>query len=421
MEINFKRRIINTKKILATNYADSVLLVSSAARVIRSRDSHFSYRQNSDFYYLTGSQLADAALLISSNTQKPVLFVKKPDATSILWEGKPASPLPLAEKLGCTLVVAQNLRPEILKHLKGHKTLVYQNSTNSLAWNIAKDLMALPSHERGLMPLCFAHSDTVLEQQRLYKDKQEINLIEQANAITNEALLFVSHKVQPGMYEFEVARTLEYVFGMNGAQLAFESIVAAGASAATLHYVALNKRLMKNDLLVIDCGAEYKLHCADITRVMPIAGQFQDWQRILYQTVLEAQQAAISKIKHGVKIATVYEAAARRLTEGLVELKVLKGPVAKLLKKKAFKPYFPHGIGHSLGLDTHDLSQLRGNNEATLEQGMVFTVEPGLYFPKAIGKVKPSGVRIEDNILVTKNGCRILSAGFPKEIVDLES
>jgi Xaa-Pro aminopeptidase len=208
---------------------------------------------------------------------------------------------------------------------------------------------------------------------------------------------------------------------MNSAAIGFNSIVAAGANAATLHYEALAAKIRKEDMVLIDSGAQLNRYCADITRVLPASGMFSQIHRIIYEIVLQAQLAALKKVKAGVKILTIYDAAAEVITEGLKELGVLKGPLKALLKKKAFKPYFPHGIGHSLGLDVHDLSQLRGNNEAVLEAGMVFTIEPGLYFSKSISNVPACGVRIEDNVLVTKSGCEILSPGFPKDAEQIEA
>ena len=165
---------------------------------------------------------------------------------------------------------------------------------------------------------------------------------------------------------------------------------------------------------MIDCGAELNMYNGDITRCYPVDGKFSPIMQEIYSIVLEAQKASIKAVKNNVKIETVYNASAKILTEGLVELKVLKGKVSKLLEKKAYQPYFPHGIGHSLGIDVHDVGNLRGNNNAVLKKGMVFTIEPGIYFPKTVGRAPACGIRIEDNILVTENGCKILSDFIPK-------
>lgn len=417
----YTKRIKRCFNDLKQRRGSSVLLLSSNPPTVRSHDTYHQYMQHSDFYYLTGTQIQDAALILSSNKKKPTLMVHAPDPVKILWEGKQPSAKSLAKELDAELVVVKNMRAEAKQATKGHAELIFQNTPSSLSYEIAREIIATPSHARGTLPSLYAHSDSVLEKMRLYKDAAEVEAIKDANAVTTEALLFVAAKLRPGQYEFEVARTLEYIFGMNSASVAFNSIVGSGANAATLHYESLAAKIKNDDMVLIDCGAQLNRYCADITRVLPASGMFTPIHRIVYEIVLQAQLAALKKVKAGVKILSIYDAAAEVITEGLKELGVLKGPLKSLMKNKAFKPYFPHGIGHSLGLDVHDLSQLRGNNEAVLEAGMVFTIEPGLYFSKAIKNVPACGVRIEDNVLVTKSGCEILSPGFPKDAEQIEA
>lgn len=415
-----KTRLQKVMRTLSEGKETRALLVSSAPQHIRSRDTHFEYRQNSDFYYLTGSRARECLLMLSSKQKTPLLFVPKADPVKILWEGKPPNFEELAQHLGAKLVEYSDAAGELLQHLRDVDVLYYQNEPHGMSWEITSKLLAIRSHERGALPARFHHSDLILENLRLFKDPEEVRLIRQANAITNGALMEAAPMMRPGNSESEIASTIDYIFRICGAEVAFASIVAAGPSAATLHYEAKSRKLRKGDMLLIDCGAEHEMYAGDITRVVPVGGKFDPIHRQIYSIVLAAQKAALSKVKHGVKIATVYDAAARVLTQGLVDLKVLKGSVPSLMEKKAFRPYFPHGIGHSLGLDVHDVGKLRGNNEARLLTGMVFTVEPGLYFSRKIGKVPACGVRIEDNVLVTKNGCEILSAGFPKELDEIE-
>ncbi|MBX7143229.1 MAG: aminopeptidase P family protein [Oligoflexia bacterium] len=421
MNVNYLSRIRRVISKLKTLPHSSVMVLSSAPQTIRSRDTYYHYRANSDFYYLTGSEIQDCSLLLSSEHKRPILIAPPHSPIKQLWEGKQPSPKELAANLGAELIVAKDMQTELRVKVKNHEHLIYQNTAGTQARRLAQYLFELPSHERGALPLHFSHSDSVLEPLRLIKEPAEVALIRRANAITNQALGFVAEQVAAGMYEYEVARTIEYVFGMNGATCGFGTIVASGPSAATLHYESMRRKLKKDELLLIDCGAEYEMYSGDITRVIPVSGLWSPIQRDLYSCVLAAQKAALREVRHGVKILKVYNAAARVLTEGLKGLKVLRGKTSDLLSKKAFRPYFPHGIGHSLGLDVHDLSHHRGNNEATLTEGMVFTIEPGLYFSKAVGRVPACGIRIEDNVLVTKRGCEILSPGFPKEISDISS
>ena len=261
----------------------------------------------------------------------------------------------------------------------------------------------------------------MLAELRLYKDPHEVKLIQHAAKVTSDAICLAIQATRAGMREYEIRATLEGAFQQHGCEVGFQSIVATGKSAATLHYVTANRILRRRDLILLDCGAEYQNYSADISRVYPVSGRFTDEQAELYNVVLDAQKAAINKIKDGVKIATVYMAAARKLTAGLRRLKVLHGDTANLIKKGAYLPYFMHSIGHSLGLDVHDIGKLRGNNRATLRKGMVFTVEPGLYFSKPVKDIPACGIRIEDDVLVTSNGCKILTRDCPKEIAQLEA
>lgn len=396
------------------------LLVSSAPLTVRSHDSHYPYRQSSDFYYLTGTTARDLALLVTTGHKRPLLFGLKPDAKKIVWEGPGPDLEKIAAAIGAEPLVVDSIEREVLPYLKNIERLYHQNTPDSISWNVARRLIQTPPFQRMRSPKEFSHSDSILEEMRLYKDAEEIKLIEQAAVFTNNSLFDTMTFVREGRKEFEIAATLDYFFRLHGCEVAFSTIVGGGKSAATLHHEDLSNNLKKGEMLLIDCGAEYKMYAADITRVVPIGGKFSTSQRVLYQCVLDAQLAAIRKVKHGVKIETIYNAAAEVMIEGLRELKVLKGNTAQLIKQKAWKPYFPHGIGHSLGMDVHDVGGLRGNNEAQLEEGMVMTIEPGLYFAKAVGMLKPCGVRIEDDVLVTKTGSKILSAGFPKDIDEIE-
>ncbi|MFM1848395.1 MAG: Xaa-Pro aminopeptidase [Pseudomonadota bacterium] len=400
----------------------TALLVTSAPGVIRSRDTQYPYRQNSDFYYLTGADLRDSTLLVSPKRKRPLVLAPKPDPVKVVWEGAPLeSAEQLAKRLGADLVRTDDVWRALSAELRGIDELVHQNIPGSVSWSIARRLLELPAHARSGMPARFAHSDTVLEEMRLYKEPSEVKLIKEAAAITNHALFETLPFVLVGQKESTIAATVEYWFRLQGATAGFNTIAATGQSAATLHYEHQSRALKRDDLLLIDCGAEHRMYSADITRVVPVRGVFSGVTREVYEIVLAAQKAAMKAVKNNVLIQKVYDAAAHELTVGLVELGVLRGKVSALLGKKAYKPYFPHGIGHSLGLDVHDVGNLRGNNAATLKTGMVFTIEPGLYFPKRVKNVPSCGVRIEDDILVTPRRAEILSAGFPKEVREIEA
>ncbi len=421
MTTPYLSRIKRVKKILAEEGRPSALLLSSAAPQTRSRDQQYPFRQHSDFYYLTGSNRAETVLIISSDAANPVIIGQEDSEQRLLWEGRSEKLADIAERCEADLITTDDIAGSVRGELRGKELLFYQNAPGTIAWQTARELFEMPSWERNGFPFRFAHSDAILEKLRVFKDKHEIASIEEAIGITYSAIRAALPLIGPGAVEREIAAALDYGFHVLGAQPAFASIVAAGRSAAILHYNSLDRSLGKNELLLIDCGAEYQMYAADITRAYPARGRFSGAAADVYSIVLAAQKAALSKIKHGARVDTVHKAAATVMTEGLVELGVLRGKISALVKKEAYRPYFPHSIGHMLGLDVHDIGKMRGAEGAVLKEGMVITIEPGLYFPRRAGKVPPCGVRIEDDVLVTKEGCKILSAGIPKEMEEVEA
>ena len=396
-----------------------VLLLSSAPQYLRNRDIHFPYRQNSDFFYLTASQERGLNLMISGSGQCPVLFAPGQDQKRLIWEGRHENPRSIARNIGADLIISDDPAGEILKRLKGCGTLYYQPVPGTLSFETAQHLMQIASHNRTTLPSGFEIADTLLVPLRLHKSREEVTAIRKAAAITSAALEEALPYIAPGVPEHFIQATVDYWFKVYGGQSAFTTITGCGPSSAVLHYERCTRSARKGELMLIDCGAEYECYASDITRVFPVSGFFEGVLGELYDIVLAAQKAAISKVRHGVRVQTVYNAAAKILTEGLVDLGVLKGKSAAHFEKKSFLPYFPHGIGHTLGIDVHDVGNIRGNNDAVLEEGMVITIEPGLYFRKAAGKVPPSGVRIEDDILVTRRGSEVLTS-FPKERSEIE-
>jgi Xaa-Pro aminopeptidase len=338
----------------------------------------------------------------------------------VVWDGAGVPATAYAKRLGAKLIETNNPKAELLKSLKGIDLLYYQNSKGSLGREIANDLFNLSSHLRGALPSRFAHIDTLLTPLRLIKDRVEIDLIRRAAQVTNAALFGALSLIEPGASEQEVSGVIEFYFRSSGAVPAFSSIVASGASAATLHYHKLAGTLKKGDLLLLDVGAEMELYSGDISRVLPVSGRFTTPQKDLYQVVLNAQKSAIRKMRPGTAMIDVQRHAIGILTEGLVDMGVLRGKVSKLIASQAYKKYFPHSIGHPLGLDVHDVGTA-SSTPLLLKPGMVLTVEPGLYFAKKTGKIPACGIRIEDDILITKGAPEVLSEGFPKECAEIEA
>ena len=413
-------RRIHKARTLLKKHGKSALVVSSAPAVIRSRDTYYHYRQNSDFYYFTGSKEKNAALLISTENEKPILFMLPQNPDLVVWEGSALNPKTIAKKINAVCITTTKVQKELINELRGVETLFYQSIPDSISLNLAKELMELASHTRRDLPRSFAHCDQVMEVLRLIKSREEVRLVTQAAKITDQALRDVLPMIKAGTRERDISSTLTFSFNLNDAEPSFPNIVASGPSAATLHYEKLSRSLKANDLLLIDCGAEYGMYAADITRTLPVSGRFEGIHLDLYEIVLEAQLAALNRIKPGASMQALQKAAAKVITQGLIDLKVLKGSLNTLLEKKAYFPYFPHGIGHSLGLDVHDLSPHRDKRDAKLKAGMVLTIEPGIYFTTPKRRIPSCGIRIEDDVLVTKNGYRILTPDFPKEPEEVE-
>ncbi|NDC38708.1 MAG: aminopeptidase P family protein [Proteobacteria bacterium] len=420
LKFPFKKRLKQLRSRLKEEGGSTALLISSAPHKTRNRDSSFSYRQESDFFYLTGITEPGYTLLVSTEHDEPLLFTAPVDPVRVVWDGASQPARSLASAISAELIVSKNIHSEINAKLRGTEHLFFQNTASSLAWEVASKLMALPSYQRSNAPAQFSHLDCIIGEMRLFKDKAEVDAIKHSARITNSALFGAFSLIQPGTSEREIAGAIDFFFRSHGAVPAFNSIVASGAAAATLHYEKLAGNLRKGDLLLLDVGAEYNCYAGDISRVIPVSGTFSPIQRDLYEIVLASQKAAIKKMRPGTSFAAVHKAAARVLTEGLVDLNVLKGKVSKLLKKNAYKKYFPHSIGHLLGLDVHDVGRSPQRGPLVLKKGMVLTVEPGLYFAKRAGNVPACGIRIEDDVLITGGAPEILSDGFPKECKAIE-
>ena len=419
MSSPYRARIAKVRKLLGS-YGRAAVLLGSAPTTIRSNDTAYPYRQDSNLYYLTGSTEPELLLFISTELKKPLLLIEPESPHRRLWEGPRRSLKPLARALAADIVEVKDLKAALRSKLDNHEYYFYQNLRGTLARKIAEELINAAPANTVRLPKLFASADALLEKLRVVKDRTELSLMQTAATVTVKSLHDAVPSIQPRAFEWQIASTVASNFARHGCPEAFTTIAASGVNAATLHHVRGDGRLKDGELLLLDCGAEHKLYAADITRVFPISGEFTPQQREIYTIVLRAQKAALRRVRDGALIKSVYDAAARELTKGLLSLKVLKGSLSSLLKKKAFRPYFPHGIGHSLGIDVHDLGPFRANTAARLRTGMVFTIEPGLYFPKRVGKAPPCGIRIEDSVVVTKTGCKILTAAMPKEIVEIE-
>lgn len=420
MKKNHALRIKKALNLLKSAPRKEALVISSNPSVIRSRDTHYPYRPNSDLFYLTGTHAEDVTLVLRPHAQNPVVMIAPPeDKVKNLWEGAPPPIKPLAASLKATLITTTEPVKQILSLLRGSEAVYLQSIAGTPSAEVKNDLSTRSTYMLRNLPTSLIDAEQFTGRLRLMKDADEVAQIKRAAEITAGALQNVIPLIEGGVQEREIAAFIEYFYKVHGAEPAFGTIVASGASAATLHYRSLTKKLKKGELLLIDTGAELDLYASDITRMIPVGGVLSPQLRDLHDIVLRAQMIAIKKVGPGVRMTDVYMAAARELTYGLKYLGILKGNVAQLLKKGAFKQFFPHGIGHSLGIDVHDATPT--GQEAVLQKGMVITIEPGLYFPKATGPLPACGVRIEDDVLVTARGHEVLTNGaFTKDLDELE-
>jgi Xaa-Pro aminopeptidase len=313
----------------------------------------------------------------------------------------------------------------------GHDTIfmdLFEDSTDVVKMlERCKKLISSKRKSKVRIPLNFKNLRNVIGKMRIQKDQNEVLAMKKAAAAT-----LLGHKgamafTAPGKNEAEVQAYMEFLFKTSGAQgVAYESIVAGGNNANTLHYVSNNQTLSDGDLLLIDAGAEFNLYAADVTRTFPVNGTFSSAQKEVYQLVLEAQKASIAKAIPGKTLTDIHKEALKVLTDGLIHLKVLEGSLQENLENQNFRRFYPHGTGHWLGLDVHDECPYIDDNleEIVLQPGMAFTIEPGLYFPATDATLRSElqgiGIRIEDDILITENGHDILTAGIPKEIKEVE-
>jgi len=404
------------KKLLKQLSYGSVAVLFGNTHQVRSNDTHYPYRQNSNFYYLSGFKEDKSALMFvkTKKTSKTILFVAKKDKKQEIWNPKrlgvkKAKKLFLVDEVLCI----DKFEREIEKYIPSAKKLYFDFSLDYPKRKI------LEKYTKNF--LTCKNLSINIEKMRLIKSPAEIKLIKKAINITKKAHHSLIKMKKTGKNEYELLAKLEYVFKKNGAYSdAYTSIVACGNSANTLHYTNNNKPLKDNRLLLVDAGCEYKYYASDITRTIPINGNFIKAQKELYDLVLNTQKEVIKMIKPHAKRSDLQKKAVKLLTRGMVKLGILKSKVKKLIKKEKYKKYYPHGIGHWMGLDVHDQCPYKDKKgkEIPLKKGMVLTIEPGIYIDKNDKKVPKKyrgiGIRIEDNILITKNGYKNLSKDILK-------
>ncbi|MBN18171.1 MAG: Xaa-Pro aminopeptidase [Chloroflexi bacterium] len=411
--------------------SDGIFILPGMHSTKRNNDVDYEFRQNSSFWYFSGFEEPDAVMILDSKSKNQyTMFVNPYDPDMAIWVGA-RSGIKGIEKNFCADkgTSIEKLKEKLFEITEQHECIYYAFGDDPIIDPLITEILIerrMSSERRNKNPIQIKDPNPLINEMRLIKTKEEINLIQTAVDITEKGFLKAMEATQDGKNEFEIQAILEYEFRINGAKRnGYPSIVASGKNTCTLHYIENDSILKNSELLLIDAGAEFNYYTADITRTWPINGVFTKAQRAIYEIVLEAQKKSIEIIKPGIPISSVHQKALEIIIQGLIDLKILKDTKKNVIENKEYIKYFMHGTSHWLGLDVHDVGNYNQNNKSTLlKPGMTFTVEPGIYFGENIKnistKYKNIGIRIEDNILVTNSGHKILSNNIPKEIVDIE-
>lgn len=433
MKISKKEFARRRKNLMSQMEPDSIAIVPAAGEKIRNRDADYPFRQDSDFYYLTGFSEPDAVLVLLPGRKhgQYILFCRDRDPTMELWNGYRAGPEGACIDYGADDAFPISDIDDILPGLlEGRERVYYAMGRHAefdrkvMQWiNVLRSQARNGAHPPGE----FLDLDHLLHDLRLYKSAAEIRVMKKAGQISAAAHIRAMQTCKPGLAEYQLEAEIQYEFGRNGARFAaYNSIVGAGDNGCILHYVENKDTIKEGDLVLIDAGCELEHYAADITRTFPANGQFSKEQKALYELVLKAQLAAIKTIKPGNHWNQSHDATVKVITKGLLELGLLKGTVSKLIESEAYKDFYMHRAGHWLGMDVHDVGDYKvGDEWRVLEEGMVMTVEPGIYVSphnkKVAKKWRGIGIRIEDDVVVTKEGCEVLTKDVPKTVKEIEA
>lgn len=409
----------------------SILILPAAPERVRSRDTQYPYRQDSDFWYLTGCDEPEAVLVLVPGRKhgEAILFCRERDLEREAWDGPRLGPEGAVAALGLDDAYPIADIDEILPGLlEGRRRVHYHLGRDAdfdlklIGW---LNRVRAQVRQGAQPPQEFLELGHLLDELRLFKSADELRLMQQAADISVQAHRAALRAARVGMHEFELQAELEYVFRKHGAQPAYASIVGAGANACVLHYRDNVAKCRDGELVLIDAGAEYAGYAADITRTFPVNGRFSKPQRALHDLVCAAQAAALAQARPGVPYEAGHDAAVATLAEGLLSLGLLKGTLEKVIASGDYKRFYRHKTGHWLGLDVHDVGEYRIDGASRLlEPGMVFTIEPGLYIPPDDTSVavqwRGIGIRIEDDVLITREGHRVLTAALERSAEDVE-
>jgi Xaa-Pro aminopeptidase len=407
------------------------MLLFAAPVAYRNHDVEHEYRQDSDFFFLTGFEEPESALLLSTvGEQASAMFVRPRDGEREVWDGARLGVEGAVDSLGADVAYPiGELAKRLPKLLEDVPRLYYElGRTRDRDDTVLAAIASLRGRVReGLSwPTQIIEPGSILHPMRVIKSTPEVEAMSRAARITCEAHREAMVKTAPRMFEYEIDALLRGTFRRHGSpRMAYSPVVGSGPNATVLHYRRTDRQLQAGDLLLVDAGCEIEYYAADVTRTFPVTGRFSPDQAAVYDVVLEAQLAAIQAVRPGATLDDVHRAAVEVIAGGLIRLGVIPGPAEEAIAEERYKPFYMHRTSHFLGMDVHDVGRSRSEGKPVpLQSGMVITVEPGLYFaesaPDAAARYRGIGVRIEDDVLVTEQGSTVLTLAAPKEREDVE-
>lgn len=424
---------VRRERVLAALGPNAVAVIPAAPVFIRNNDVEHEYRPDSDLYYLTGFAEPESVLLLVTGhpEHRYVLLVRPRDSERETWDGPRAGVEGAVAQFGADVAYPiDELDRRLVEYFTDRSRLYYAlGRDRTMDDRILRAIARVRAQARkGVRwPTEIVDPGTIVHEMRWIKSDTEVEIMRRAAEITRDAFARAFEIARPGRGEHEVEGTLRATFRALGAERpAYPPIVASGPNACVLHYRTNNRRMEEGDLLLIDAGAEFGCYAADVTRTFPVSGRFTHPQREIYQLVLDAQLAAIETVRPGATLEQVHRRAVEVITDGLVKLGVLDGDVSTLVEKEAYKRYFMHGTSHWLGMDVHDVGNYYLDGAPRpLMPGCVLTVEPGIYLPPHDERIPPAfrgiGVRIEDDVVCTTDGYRLLTYDIPKHVDEIES
>ncbi len=421
------------KQLMGMLEANSIVILPSANEKVRSRDTEYPFRQDSDFMYLTGFQEPDSVLVLIPGREhgEVILFCREKDREREIWDGLRAGPEGACQQYGADDAFPIGDIDEILPGLLEGRDRVYYTLGKDAGFDqhVMEWVNTIRAKARSgaSPPGDFLDLDHILHDMRLYKSAEEVRIMARAAEISANAHKVAMLACKPGIMEYELEAEINFYCAKRGGRFpAYNAIVGGGKNACILHYVENSAKLKSGDLVLIDAGCEFENYASDITRTFPVNGKFSDEQAAVYRIVLAAQEAALEKALVGNHWNEPHDASVQVITKGLVDLGLLKGDVEELIESAAYKDFYMHRIGHWIGMDVHDVGDYKvGGEWRVLELGMMMTVEPGIYISPdntdVAAKWRGIGIRIEDDVLISKDGPQVLSIAAPKTVEDIEA